>query len=373
MYGSIKKLMESEGVKAVQAKISRAFKKDKIKLSDISLKGLWESIVGDPSETMTFLSKKEGFLNQKEIQEADVRSSALSNIIGVVLGNELIDAYNDQAKIGNTLTKVYKSNQKDERIAGFTAMPDGDEVEEGVDYPEYGINSKYVTTGDQKKRGGIVHVTEEAILFDRTGQLLEYVQDIAQNLAMRKEQNIISGICGAHTCYYPLGVATALYGASPYLVASNELIDWTAIEKAENEGLDAMTDEQNNKIAFMSQKPILLVPSALKFTARRIMNATEIVTVTDTAKTETKSANPLDAAQVISSRYVETYNGNATSWLYGDFPKQFRYKEVFPLQVFQLPTNNLLQFQRDIKFSYKVREWGWVFAKDNKYVIKSNA
>lgn len=372
-YGSIKQLMESEGAKAVQGKISKAFKEKKIKLDDISLKGLWESIIGDSSETMSFLNKKEGFLNQKEVQEADIRSSALSNIIGVVLANEMIDSYSKLTKVGDSLTKPYNSSQKDERVAGFVAMPDGDEVDEGIDYPEYGTSSKYVTTGDKKKRGGIVHITEETILQDGTGQLVEFVQDIAENLAMRKEKNIVSGVCGAHNCYFPLGVETALYQAAPYLVASNELIDWTDVEKAENEGLDNMTDELGEKIAYISQNPVLLVSSANKFTARRIVNATEITTVTDTAKTQTKSSNPLDPVQVISSRYVETYNGNATSWLYGDFKKQFRYKIIWPLQVFQLPTNNLLKFQRDIKFSFKVREWGWIFAKDQKYVVKNNA
>lgn len=373
MYQGIKQLLESEGIKAVQGKISKAFQKDKIKLNDISLKALWESIVGDPSETMTFLSKKEGFLNQKEVQEADVRSSALSNIIGVVLANEMIDAYNLLTKVGDKLVTKYKSSQKDERIAGFIAMGDGDEVDEGIEYPEYGTSSKYVTTGEKKKRGGIVHVTEEAILFDRTGQLLEYIKDIAEHLAMRKEKNIISGVTGAHQCYYPSGVATDLYNGSPYVISSNALVDWTDIEKAENDGLDNMTDENGEKISYIAPNPIILVPSALKYTARRIINATEITRKTDSANTLTKSSNPLDKSQVVSSRYVATYTSDSTTWFYGDFKKQFRYKEIWPLQTFQLPVNNLLKFQRDIKFSYKVREWGWIFAKDQKYVVKNTA
>ena len=87
----------------------------------------------------------------------------------------------------------------------------------------------------------------------------------------------------------------------------------------------------------------------------------------------TKSSNPLDKSQVVSSRYVATYTSDSTTWFYGDFKKQFRYKEIWPLQTFQLPVNNLLKFQRDIKFSYKVREWGWIFAKDQKYVVKNTA
>lgn len=375
MYATIKRLFENEGPNATVAKVTEIFKKKKTKITDISLRGIWESIVGDPSKTTNFLKNSSGFFGDEErVTESAVKQSALSNIIGVLLANEFIEQYNAVKTIGDQLCTLYKSSEKDERIAGFTAMQDGDEVEEAEDYPEFGISDKYVTTSEKKKRGGIVHVTEEAILRDKTGQLLENIMEIAEYLAMRKEKNIISGVVGGHQCYYPLGVATSLYATTPYKVDSNALVDWTDIEKCENDGLTAMVNENGEKIDATPIRPVILVPKAREWTAKRIVNATEISHYTETAIIETRAKNPLAGQNilVLTSVYVSTYAGNSTSWFYGDPKRQFRYKQIWPLQVFSLPANNIFEFTRDIKFSYKVREWGWIFAKDQKYFVKNN-
>lgn len=377
MYSSIKRLFESEGVKAAEQKLVRTFEQKKTKLTDISLRGVWESIVGPVHETLHFLKNKGGYypFNDKRAQEADVRVSSMSNIVGVLLHNEMIDEYNAVPKISPMLVEEFTSNLKDEQIAGFQAMNTGDEIEEAEDYPEYGTSDKYVTTGQKKKRGGIVHVTEEALIFDQTGRLKEHVRGLMQWMAMQKEKNVVSGVVGGHQCYYPSGVATSLYGGSPYLVTNNLLVDWTDIEKAENDGLGAMTAENGEPIDNNMPNKVLLVPIALKYTGKRIVNATEAVYGADSDTIKMIGKNPVsdENITVVSSRYVYTYTSSDTTWFYGNPKRQFRYKSIYPLQTFTLPPNNMLEFTRDIKFSYKVREWGWVFCIDTKYFVKNTA
>jgi len=378
MYTEIQRAIETTGIKAVVQKVQESFRKKKVKISDrkISIRRLWESVVGHPDDTMSFLKKQKGFQISMPVKEADVRVSAMANLVGELLSNEVIESYNKVATIGDKLVETYNSNQRDERLPGFVDIPtDDSDVAEGEAYPEAGLTDKYVLTGEKKKRGLIVNVTEEAIMFDQTGLVVERIKEVADALAQRKEKNILSGICGGHVCYYPSGSGTALYATAPFVVAANALVDWTDIDKAEKDGLGSMVDDNGNEISVDTGKKILLVPLALKYTGKRIVNATENSYGADSDKVKTSGPNILSDENIIvaSSRYVAVYTGNDTTWFYGDPTKQFRYKEIYPLQTFTLANNNMLEFDRDIKFSYKVREWGWIFAKDQRYFVKNTA
>jgi hypothetical protein len=326
--------------------------------------------VGDPSETMSFLRNGTGFQSQvAQVQEAEMRSSAMSNIVGVVLSNEMLDMYNKYPRIHQDLCLEYKSSLKNEIIPGFKPLGQGEEVNEGEEYPIISTSDKYVSIPEAKKRGGIVHVTEEAILYDQTGRLLETARSLVEEIAEKEEYDALKRIVGAEQCYYPQGVGTDLYQAAPFLVASNALVDWTDVEKAMVEGLGAMVDENGNPTNSLAANPILLCSTAKEMTARRIVNATEIRHGSDPV---VLSSNPLNGQgiQVKSSVFIHQILGNTSAWFYGDPRKQFRKFLRWPLQVFRLNSNNMLEFTRDIKFSYKVRHWSWIFVKENRYFVK---
>lgn len=366
-----RQIVEANGVDVAAQQLCEIAQEEKKRLGDWSLRELHEAFCGE--QVKSFISSKPGFHSTWNIQEADVQSSAFSNIIGVLLTNEVIAAYESVPKIGDSLVKVYKSKLKYERMAGFSAHSEPGDVNEDQEYPSDGFNDKYVTLPDPKKKGRIIYVTEEAIFYDQTAQLIERAQMVGERIAEVREKRIISGVCGGHQCYSPAGVSTDLYAGAPQLVGGNALVDWTDIEKAELDGLHAMVDEKGEKIRVMPK--VVLVPRALYRTALRILNATQVTTLTGTGTIDTYAVNPYRPGELmpVTSDYVSTYTGNSTSWFIGDPQKQFRWKEVYPIQTFRLMANNILEFQRDVKFAYKVRYKGDIFAIDNKYMIKCNA
>lgn len=372
----LKRLVESCGLQVASRRICEVAKKEKWGITEtkdgeiISLREIFEAFCGD---MQSFLSQRGGFIEHRHIQEADVKSSAFSNIIGVLLANEVIAGYEGTPRIGDQLVNIYKTNLQNERYAGFVAHDDVSEINEGESYPEVGMSDKYVTIPDRKKKGAKLLITEESILYDRTGQLQERARMLGERSAEEKEERILSGICGGHQCYFPSGVSTNLYAGTPQLVASNALVDWTDIEKAELDGLKAMVDEKSKKINVIGT--ILLVPSALYRTGKRIVNATEVWTNPSGSAISTVSANPITPGEfsVATSPHVSTYTGNSTSWFFGNPKKQFRWKEVYPLQVRPMPPNSYVEWDRDILFGYSVRQKGDIFAIDNKYFVKCNA
>jgi hypothetical protein len=146
-------------------------------------------------------------------------------------------------------------------------------------------------------------------------------------------------------------------------------------------GFKAMRDENNKPIVVRPK--ILLVPMDLEWTAKRIINAVEIVSKTPTSGTagttaqaqETKWSNPVEGLTIVSSMlvsYVQSTNSTTKCWI-GDRQKEFKRKVVFPFQTFREVQNAQLQFERDIVARFKVRYKEVFFAIDNKYVVMCTA
>jgi hypothetical protein len=378
---SLKQLVEAEGPQAIENTL-RDLANDKenpLKLgTDVTIQELFESFVG--LENLQATHRQAGFVNVN-LAEAAVRVSAFSNITGVLLGNEVIEGYNYASGIGDSLVRTYRTKYIDERIPGFTASEKPLEVKEGDAYDESGVMDKYITLGTGLKMGRIINVTEEAVLYDQTGMLVEKMRGIGELCALEREKTILKAVTGVTQCYFPSGSGANLYGGAPYIKTSNGLSDWTNIEACLVDCFAAMTDENGELVN--SMPTAILVPTNLLFTAKRIIGATEILTknpTTGTAGTtaqarETMSSNPVDNYRIISSPQVSNVQSSnpTTNWWLGDFQRQFRWKEVLPLQVFRRPENGDMQFERDIVTGFKVRYLGNVFAVDQRYVAKNTA
>ena len=370
----LKRLVEEKGPAAVSDKFCDLISQGKLDQNEkrkLGLKNLWESFVGPVSETLPGAQYGEGFIKMRPVHEADVRQSAFSNITGVLLGSKVIDAYKAVPTIGDRLVDPYPSRLKLETLPGFTAHEGLDEVPEGQEYNETGFTDKYVTLSEPPKKGRLISITEEAIIYDQTAQVLKRASLLGERAALDKEKDILNAVTGTVNRYYPSNVETALYGAAPYLIAANPLTDWTSIEKAEIDGLAAMADEQDEKILVVGK--VLLVPVALKYTAMRITKAVQVIhgDFEDAISAKTVSGNPLEPGYtILSSPLVHGITSSTTTWFFGDPQKQFVWKEIFPIQTFRAPDNHPDRFRRDIVELFKVRHKGKCFAIDNKHFVK---
>ena len=144
------------------------------------------------------------------------------------------------------------------------------------------------------------------------------------------------------------------------------------------EGFDERTDPETGEPIVINARQII-VTSSLLYTARRIINATQVRG--SSANLETLSPNPLNNPnmggatasdlQILTSPYVAARLSTDTDWFMGDFRKAFRYMEVWPLSTQQLPANSDWEFKQDIVRAWKVSEFGVPAVVEPRYVIKS--
>jgi hypothetical protein len=379
----LRELKESLGAPGFYQTMVDAMNEGEIAPQDFSLRELWEACVGPVGQTLPYAMRpnRGQLMDAHLLTEADAGTNLFQVVTGELVARTVIDAYNQtDGFIGDQLVTVMPSKVKNERVAGFTALEGPKEVPEGHPYDESTFEDKYVTTVESKK-GRILSVTEEAVYFDQTGQLLLRAARIGEATRQEREKVIVRGVIDADYnatagtgVYRPSGTLAQLYPTDAsndnYISTVTALADWTDVQEVLAWHAANVTDDRAG-----AGEPIVWMPKAILTSvaksqvARRIVNATEIQSTT--ANEVTVMSNPLAGTFVpLASPFIDQVETN--DWFLGDFAKQFIWKEVWPLQVFRQGAASEEGFQRDIVGRFKVRYYGGINAVDHRHVVKIN-
>jgi hypothetical protein len=313
----------------------------------------------------------------------EVAVSQFPTLTATLLEKELIKAFDLVPTIADQLVDPFKSTQQNSTVPGADLTSTFHDIEPGERYRhDADIAEKYVTIAGSK-RGAILDVQEESVIFDQTGLVLREAARFGRQAAMDREKRMLYTIQDAtvsgtnYYAYYPSGTRVALYSGTvatthPYSnLMDHALQHWTDIDRA-RVMFSAMRDPQGDPIVISPK--ILLVPEALKTVANRLISNTMMpaARVGQTRVGDSQmEANPYaNAFQVISSPFLDIVDSR--TWYLGDFKSQFLLKQVYPLQVLvRRDKTNDAAWERDVLVSTKVRWWEQVGATDYKYVVKS--
>jgi len=377
----LKSLKEAYGDKVLVRKLVDLLgKKDSsgrpvLRAEDVSIRGLWEALVGPVEETLPGARQRGNAI--RYVYQEEVTSTAFPKAVGALLAQKVIAGYDyrQEDMIGDRLVEVMPSRRPLETVVGFTATDEPLEVDEGKEYEGSSIEEKYVTT-TARKRGRKIEITEETILFDQTSTVLRRALNLGRKARLERERRIIRAVVDADAkAYKPSGAAQALYSAgNKNLKTSNALVDWTDVEAAWLTFSD-MTDEKGSEIVIMPKW--ILVPHALWMTLLRILSATATRDRTNpsagTRDFETVAPNPLAAMSFTPLTSLLMDKISTTNWFLGNFVDQFCYHEIYPLQTLAARQGHEDEFDRDVVFKYKVREFGDCHAIDHRHVVKNQA
>ena len=341
----------------------------------VSIKDLFESLgaEGLAMKIAELMEAKEGAKPElrpddfsiREIYEA-VDQTAFPTLTGLLISKKIMDSYLAAPTVGDKLVTSFPSSLETDRVGGFGLKATMRKVKAGMPYTkDADIEENWVTiAGD--KYGTILDITEEAIRYDQTGSILVEAGKIGLAAAAFKEKHILYTIQDqtGYKAYYPKGVQTALYSGGHANTLADVLVDHTDVNAARLL-LAAMTDVNGDPI--ISEAKNILVPIALEMTGASIYKSAVLIGGAN------QQPNPyVGMFAPISSPYLDAVS--ASHWYFGDFKRQFLWKEIIPLQVLTRKSNdNEDSWNRDITASYKVRYAGECGAQDYRYVIYSSA
>lgn len=304
-------------------------------------------------------------------------------IARTLVEKKVMEAFNAFPKIGDQLVTPLPSKHELSRIPGADVKSNMRDIEPGMPYHhDADIEEKYVTI-EGKKRGDILDITEEAILFDQTGLVLREAARFGEQAAIDREKKIMYTIQDAtvnnvnYYAFFPSGTRVALYSGTvvvthPYSnLIDHALQHWTDLDHAKTQ---FTTFRDVNLEPIWVQPKILLVPLALETVAERLIKNTLLPaarvgqTVVGDSPME---ANPFaNKYTVLASPYMDIVS--TTNWYLGDFKRQFLEKIIYPIQVLtRKDQKNDYAWERDIVAQYKIRYYTHPGAVDYKYVVKS--
>lgn len=377
-YRELRRLYEGMGADAFVSHLTEALEQKHLRPGDFSVRQLFEATCG--TEMLNAISfGKSGRMHLQEAANA-VDTGAFTNITGQLVFTRIKEAYEDPKFLWPDLcTSESTTFLYGERIPGVGGLGDvGQVVGEGMEYPTVGLNEEYLDTAPLVKRGFIVPVTREIIVADRTGLLMDRAGRGAYWLGLgieKRMQKTLAGVSGFNN-YKRNSVATNTYLTSGAYVnqQSNTLINWRSYENAELLW-DAMTDPNTGELISIGGTT-LIVPTALKRTALRIVGATNVAHVDNTVASDTirtYGENPLTGTdiKVLSNSHVKEATSSSTTWFAGDPKRAFLRKFAWDIETLQAASNNMLEFNRDIWQQFKTTLMDQINVIEPRYMTKN--
>lgn len=358
---ALKDMFESLGPRGSYETLKDMIESKEVTPEDFDLKELWEACV----EYETSIKKESPFF-WTEATEA-VSSDMFPIISGEIINAKIIEGYNNVAAVGDSLVTVNPSKMEIENYSGFTASEGPLEVLQGAEYEDSNIAEKYVQI-PHVKMGRLISITEEAIYFEKTGQLLMRAQRIGEAAAQEREKTIVQGVQDIDSnVFRPSGTPTAIFRTS---VSGTRQINSRASTPFGEDGINQamklfhnLKDEKGNFINVNPSRLTGLFPWDLYVQAHQMVNSSLVPEGNENA------VNPWKGYfKPVYSPYVTEQS--ASTWYIGDFARQFVWSEVWPLQTMRMRPGNEVEFRRDIKATFKVRYYGGIGALDDVYVLK---
>jgi len=351
-----------------------------------SIRELFEHLVPDGREIMASWNPRTRVNSGVVLTEAGgaVTTGMFANVFGQITYSTVLKRFENPVFLWPQLSRNVPTPYEFERVPGVSNLGDvTEDIAEGAPYPTAGVSEEWIDTRPTVKHGVIVPVTKEAAFFDRTGQVLSQAMKVADALAIDKEKRIVAMAVGNTDAYRRNGkAAVQTYNDNTgdhdwdNLAASNGLTNYTDVENAMLL-LEAITDPDTGEPVLVNVETMkLLVPPALRMTARNILNATEIRfgDITAGAGLQTVgSRNPitLGDGSVLSNQYVKDATSSDTTWFFGDWMEAITYRENWPISTPPIPPNSHDEIHNDIMHQFKVTERGEVQMEQPRVLVKS--
>ncbi len=380
-YRELRRRYDLDGAEKTVKHLSEALQQGDLTPEDFSLRDLAEALIPDGHRWVSELDPRScrGVALMEATEGVDV--TAFLNVSGQVIYSKILESYRQEAFRLSKMVETISTRLDGEKIPGAAGVADeAMEVAPGMPYPHVGFGEDYIETPSTTKHGLIVPVTREAIFFDRTHLVLNRAAEVGEVLGLNKEKRIIDTVVGAVNSYKWKGSEYNTYYSSggdwTNVLASNELVDWTDVDAAENL-LANMVDPNTGEPVLIEPNAVLVMP-AYRHAANRVFSATEISYQASGEATVTTAANPLSKYQVVSSRLAYrriVASGVSESdakkyWFLGNFKKAFAYMENWPITVTQSAPGSEADFNQDLLVRFKASERGVPAVLNPRYVVK---
>jgi len=392
-----KKHGRDEGSKRFKEHLDEAFEKKQLTPHDFSIRELFENVIENGKAIVDSWSHpKSGW--GVELLEAGagavVGYSDFSNITNQLIITEVLDKMDNPDFV---FTKEIESKQSAfqdiEKIPGISRTgKTRSKIKEGDPYPRYGVSEDYIEAPAKVKDGGIIEITKEGVMGDRTGVLMERCGELGYDLAYSVEERVIdamidenAGALGAYAGghqYTWKGTVYSTYQTSGGWInfkASNPLTTDETCVDALWQLLVAITDPYTSR-PIVQYPNFLAVTPDKAFVAARLLSTVEHRTAPvgfDVDSTASVTVGPpalgkvVGTLKLLSSPILKARLATDTDWFMGNLRKSIRRYYNWEILTEQRGKGTEADFERDIVHQAKASVKDCVTTINPRYLGKS--
>jgi len=308
--------------------------------------------------------------------------NTFTGIVGGLVEVKILEAFQNPALIADRLMPVESTKLNGQKVIGETTTR-----------AQFG--ERWITTPETRENALAIDVLKETVFFDLTGQVLQMASSVGEELAYRKELEVIDAVLGVTNPFIYNGTGYNTYQTSRtlgYLNAhTNQLVDWTSIQSA-SLLFSRMEDPHTGKRLLITPNTVLVNPARLA-TAQLILGAsgTELRTAPGATQSSAVSLNvasstgnpysgqftilssPLIEQRCLASDGLNLNQANTDGlWFMMEAGKSFKYMQNFPLTVTQAAPNQYEMLDRGIVATYFANERGIPSVWSPWHTVKNN-
>jgi hypothetical protein len=338
-------------------------------LRSVSLKNLFEALVDRDRD-----------INIKDSVAVceSMYAAGMPTLVGKLLHPVFMASYTPMTTDVLTLVQEVPSTMSEETIGGLSAHDSPQLTGEGSPYQQSQPSEKSAKIKNHKF-GITVDLTSEAVIEDKTGQIVTKATQIGLKGGTQIHGYIIQKVCDLACTITgePTGRSLIINGSARDIYA-NDHSAWDGVANDNlaagaladstlsdaRTGLATLVDEKGDPIVIMPR--FLIVPEALWKTAQSLFTAAGVI----------GSANNdpniwQGRYKVVSSSFIDAQT--TTGWWLGDPTYQTRIQWYWKPKTDMLGGSTQAAFDRDVVAQYKFSYKAGVGSTDYRYVYKGNA
>lgn len=353
---------------------------------EFSLATLAEAIGGrDLLEYYALRGREAGTLTEAAVTpQLQANINVFTAAVGGLVEAKVLEAFENPQLVGDQLLTVTPTNKNGEKMIGLAGieLAEGDQGRQpGEPHARALIGDRWIETPELREKAIAVEVTQESVLYDRTGDVLRAAESVGQSMAYQRELEVLRTVCGVDNSYNYKGVAYNTYQASTPWINShaNPASTYADIDDALELFRNMVDPETGYRI--LVNPSTLLIDEAAASAWHLILNSTEL-RVTNGSVQSLAPPQPFarsgryNVVPSIVMRDVLVASGVSAAnakqyWFIGDAKKAFAWMEAWPLRVLQAPQNEQVMMDRGLVAVYFANYRGRAAVIEPRYMVRN--
>jgi hypothetical protein len=303
-----------------------------------------------------------------------------------LLGAQVMEKFTNAAYIGGQLFETRPTRLNGEKMIGTGGISGGSmdlDRKPGEPHPRTDFGERWITTPELSEKALAIEVTQEAVFYDLTGQVLDTAAAVGDRLGYEKERTQLRVFAGITNSYVYKGTSYNTYQtATPWINDhSNPLVDYADIDDA-LELFTSMTDPETGREIMLQDVPTIVHDPRRESLWHQVLMATEVRQTTNTSylsvapppTSASRSYNRLSSP--ILRNLIDTEGGVTLEqakdwWFIGNPRRAFKWMEAWPLRVRQASANEYTMLDRGLVAAYFANYRGVGAVVEPRYVIRN--